>query len=128
MTAGKNIRKLRKEKGLTQKKLGELCGMNEVQIRQYELGKANPKYETLKKIADALDVPIQSLMENNADEHSTVLDNKSQFDSYYTDNEALEIAQFLKNNPDYKVLFDATRNVKAEDIETVKSILDKFKD
>ena len=56
MTVGENIKYYRKEKGLTQKKLGSLCGMNEVQIRQYELGKANPKLETIKRIADALSI------------------------------------------------------------------------
>ncbi|NBK00664.1 XRE family transcriptional regulator [bacterium 1xD8-48] len=54
MTAGENIKRIRKEKGLTQKQLGELCGMNEVQIRRYELGGANPKFETVAKIAKAL--------------------------------------------------------------------------
>lgn len=54
MTVGERIKKIRTKKGLTQKKLGELCGMNEVQIRQYELGKANPKIETLERIALAL--------------------------------------------------------------------------
>ena len=55
MTTGENIRNLRKKKGLTQKKLGELSGINEVQIRQYELGKVQPKMVTLKKLATALD-------------------------------------------------------------------------
>lgn len=63
MTVGENIKRIRKEKGLTQKKLGELCGINEVQVRQYELGKANPKIETLMKIAKALNVPINELNE-----------------------------------------------------------------
>lgn len=52
---GEKIKKYRKEKGLTQKKLSELSNINEVQIRQYELGKANPKIETIEKIAKALE-------------------------------------------------------------------------
>lgn len=56
MSVGENIRKLRKEKGLTQKQLGELCGMKEANIRKYELNKANPKIETIKRIASALNV------------------------------------------------------------------------
>lgn len=63
MTIGENIKRIRKEKGLTQKRLGELSGMNEVQIRQYELGKANPKIETVDKIAAALGVNIVDIME-----------------------------------------------------------------
>ena len=58
---GDKIRKLRKEKGLTQKQLGELCGIADSNIRKYESGKQNPKLETLQKIARALDVPITAL-------------------------------------------------------------------
>lgn len=63
MTIGEIIRKERKAASLTQKQLGELSGINEVQIRQYEIGKAKPKYETLKKIADALRLPMDTFLE-----------------------------------------------------------------
>lgn len=63
MTIGEKIRNLRKEKGLTQKSLGELCGINEANIRKYESNKQNPKVITLKKIADALDVNYLDLLE-----------------------------------------------------------------
>lgn len=66
MIVGENIRKIRKERGLTQRKLGELSSINEVQIRQYELGKANPKIETLQKIAKALDCTIYELTIDSA--------------------------------------------------------------
>lgn len=56
MAIGENIRKLRKEKGLTQKQLGLRCGIDEANIRKYELGNAKPKLETIQKIADALKV------------------------------------------------------------------------
>lgn len=61
MSIGENIKKLRKENGLTQKQLGEKCGMADSAIRRYELGKANPKIETLLKIATALNVSIIDL-------------------------------------------------------------------
>ena len=76
MLVGENIRKLRKEKGLTQKNLGKLSGINEVQIRQYEIGKAKPKIETLEKIAKVLEVSVFTLLdgcfgEYNIDYHKT---------------------------------------------------------
>jgi hypothetical protein len=46
---------------------------------------------------------------------------------YYMNDDAREIAQFLYENPDYKVLFDASRKVKPDDIAFVKSMLDRFK-
>lgn len=56
-TIGAKIRELRKARGLTQKELGEKAGIAEPTIRRYELGKLNPKFETVQKIAKALSVP-----------------------------------------------------------------------
>lgn len=64
MAIGENIRKIRKEKKLTQKELGKLCGMSEAQIGQYENGLRNPKMETLKKIAKALKVSSFDLIDS----------------------------------------------------------------
>ena len=48
-TIGAKIRELRKARGLTQKELGERAGIAEPTIRRYELGKLNPKFETVQK-------------------------------------------------------------------------------
>ncbi len=61
MSIGKKIRLFRLENGITQKKLGELCGKSESQISQYEIGFRSPNYETLLKIANALHVQISDL-------------------------------------------------------------------
>lgn len=60
-------------RGLTQKQLGELSGIHEVAIRKYELGKNLPKEEQLKKIADALNVNVNSLLEFNIEADGDVL-------------------------------------------------------
>lgn len=62
MTVGENIKRIRKERGLTQKKLGGLCGLSEGMIRQYELNLRTPKLETVEKIASALGVAPSILM------------------------------------------------------------------
>lgn len=71
---GEKIRETRKAKGLTQKELGELCGIAEPTIRRYETGKLNPKFETIEKIANALGVtwsylkiPAELLVESSID-------------------------------------------------------------
>lgn len=61
MTTGENIRRIRKERGYTQKRLADKCEMYESQIRKYELDKANPKIETLEKIAAALDCAVSDI-------------------------------------------------------------------
>lgn len=65
MAIGDNIKRIRIEKGLTQKQLGELCGMADSAIRRYENGGANPKIETRQKIATALGVPLADLLYND---------------------------------------------------------------
>lgn len=62
MTVGENIRKYRKDANLTQKKLGELSGTSETTIKQYELGKRQPKLEMLYKISIALGIGIEKLI------------------------------------------------------------------
>ncbi|MGN1134192.1 MAG: helix-turn-helix domain-containing protein [Oscillospiraceae bacterium] len=62
MHVGQIIKTIRKEKGMTQKQLGEKCGMFDSAIRKYESGRQNPKYETLVKIANALEVNIKDLL------------------------------------------------------------------
>ena len=63
MNTGKKIKLIRTFRGLTQKELGEACGIHEVAIRKYELGKNLPKTEQLRKIAEALNVNVNSLVE-----------------------------------------------------------------
>jgi transcriptional regulator with XRE-family HTH domain len=57
----KNIKKYRIEKGYTQKKLGELSGLHEVTIRQYEADKYKPKFDNLLKLSKALNISIDGL-------------------------------------------------------------------
>ena len=57
MTTGQNIRALRKKRGLTQEKLGALCGMTAGAISSYENGVTVPKHRVVERIARALEVP-----------------------------------------------------------------------
>lgn len=56
MTLGEKIRTSRVNAGLTQKELGDKLGIDSATIGKYERGKLNPKFETVKKIADALNI------------------------------------------------------------------------
>lgn len=67
MTVGENIRRIRQERNLTQKQLGELVGASEAYIRAYESGRRNPKPSSLEKIADALSVNPEVLENSEFD-------------------------------------------------------------
>ena len=63
MTVGDRIRALRKEKGLTQKELGQKLGVSASMIGQYETNVRKPKFETLEKIAVSLGVNITEIVD-----------------------------------------------------------------
>jgi len=63
MTLGESIKKARKEKGLTQKRLAQLTGNATGTIQQYELGKRQPRLEQLEKIAEILEVDSRALLD-----------------------------------------------------------------
>ena len=62
MTIGERIKLVRKHRGLTQKALGAISGTSEITIRQYELGKRQPRIEQLQAIANALGVSTDYLI------------------------------------------------------------------
>ena len=84
MAIGENIKKIRKENGLTQKELGKLCGMSEAQIRHYELNYKKPKIETIKRIAIGLNVNLYELMNDLKETEDIVFAEAEQWALYYS--------------------------------------------
>ena len=57
------------QQNITQKELGEkLGGVPQQQIGRWENGKANPKLNTIQKIASALNVNVNDLLESPLDD------------------------------------------------------------
>lgn len=56
------LRKIRKERGLTQKQLAIEIGASERGIQQYELGERKPAYDVLIALADYFDVSLDYLV------------------------------------------------------------------
>jgi transcriptional regulator with XRE-family HTH domain len=52
------LRRIRKERGLSQQRLAELAKVDKVTIVHIEGGKVSPKVETLEKLATALEVEV----------------------------------------------------------------------
>lgn len=73
------LRELRKAKGLTLKELGELVGVAESTISQYETEKREPDFETLLKFGEIFDVSVDYLLRGDvyADEQQDKADDES---------------------------------------------------
>ena len=62
-TIGKNIKKYRQEKGLSQDKLSKLADLSLNTVVKIELDESpNPTIETIQKIAKALGVSVDDLL------------------------------------------------------------------
>ena len=62
-TIGKNIKRLRQAKGISQDKLSKLADVSLQTIVKMELDdKSNPTIETVQKIAKAYDVSVDDLL------------------------------------------------------------------
>jgi len=111
--------RLMKENGYNAYKVSIATGIAQSTFSDWKNGRSVPKTEKLQKIADLFGVSLEYLTTGKESENAST--------PYYLNNDARDMAQFMYENPEYKVLFDASRKVSKEDIETVKAILDKFK-
>lgn len=57
--------KFRKEKGMTQKELASKLNVSDKAVSRWETGKNYPDIETLKKLAELLDITINDLLKGN---------------------------------------------------------------
>ena len=119
----KRLRKAVENSGYSQTQLCEITGINKGALSSYLSGRYYPKQQAIERLSEALNVPIFWLMGYDTESDS----DSQEEDSYYIDKEARELAQFLYENPKYKILFDAAKDVSADDLEMVKTIIDKFK-
>lgn len=59
---GNNIRRIRKEKGITQVVLADLLNTEDSAIRRLESGRINPTIKNLLRIAQALNIQVEDLL------------------------------------------------------------------
>jgi transcriptional regulator with XRE-family HTH domain len=78
ISLGENIKKLRKDKGLTQDKLSEITKISIASIQRYESGKRQPNIQTVNKFAQALNVSLDDLVGNEYNKSKLELENALQ--------------------------------------------------
>jgi transcriptional regulator with XRE-family HTH domain len=100
---------------MTQAELAKRLGVGTTSVYNWCNGLKTPRMDKVDAMCEIFHCNRSDLMQDKPEE------------PYYMNDDAREIAQFLYENPDYKVLFDASRKVKPDDIAFVKSMLDRFK-
>lgn len=124
MSFGAKLKNCRKNMSLSQKELGQKIGVAESTVSLYESNKRFPDAETLKKISALFNVSIDYLLGSSLEETSPT---QTEPVGYYTDPEVAQIAEELRTNPDRRILFDASKDLNKDDIDTVLKIIDGLK-
>ena len=72
MNAGRNVKHLRKRRGLTLDDLANRAGITKSGLWQIEEGKSSPTVATLEKIGDALGLSVSELVSEDLESRTTV--------------------------------------------------------
>ena len=114
---GHRIQVARKRKGITQQQLANSLGLATGTVQQYELGKRTPKNETIKLIANCLEITPFDLLgpewfdiQDEPERLSKLRDSITQF-------QALE--QYLKSLG-YQIAFEGAANTDDPDIVLIR--------
>lgn len=119
------LKELMALKGLRQIDIAEKTGLGKSAISQYVSGKITPKQDKVYILAEGLNVSPTWLMGYDVPmERSS---RESFNNGYYTDPEVAQIAEELRTNPDRRILFDASKDLNKDDIDTVLKIIDGLK-
>ena len=146
---GSMLREARIKSGLTLEQAGEKIGVIEKTIQRYETGERKISINKLMELTSLFGIDYTSFMseakkrlmesgfskagnssakvEAAVPTSDSINDQSAHSDLYYLDDEAREIAKQVYERPQLRMLFSASKNVSAEDLETVIALVKRMK-
>lgn len=107
----RNIKRLMELNGKDRNDVCKDLGFKYTTFTDWINANTYPRIDKIEMMANYFGVSKADLVEEKDDSE------------YYYDKKSAEMAQFLFDNPEYKVLFDASRKVKPEDIQFVADMI-----
>lgn len=124
MTTREIIKDLCEKKGISIQKLETELGFSNGSIAK---SADNFKANRLLQISKYFNVSMEYLM--GSEDFEFDQETKTwEVNGYYQDNKTAELAEFLHKNPEYSVLFDASKKVKPEDLHKALKAIGIFID
>ena len=138
---GSMLKEIRRDAGFTLEQAGEKIGVIAKTIQRYETGERKISINMLMELTSLYGVDYTSFIgtakkrlaqEDISKSEDLPLDAcmDSQDDTsqgHYLNREAMEIAQQVYERPELRMLFSASKNVSAEDLQAVIAIVDRMK-
>ena len=114
-------------KDMIPQELADKTRIGKASISQYLNGQHKPSNLSAGKMAEVLDVDPLWLMGFDVPMRKPdQVPNSGHDEEYYIYEDAREYAEFLHKNPEYKVLFDASRKVKKKDIGFMVEFIERM--
>lgn len=112
----RNLQRYMDERGLSRIELSQAIDVPYSTLSEWLTAKKYPRIDKIEKLAFAFGIEKSDLIEDKP-----MLD-----ENYYHDPEAAALADMIKDNPRYRVLFEASRNLSADDVNFVIDMIKKL--
>lgn len=122
------FKKLLDERGLTTAEVCQATGIGQATISTWKKRNGILGAEYLLKLAKYFGVSMEYFLGGEQLEWSNDEKDFKLKDDYYLNEETRDLAQFYYDNPNHRVLFDASRNVKPEDLQKALKAIGIFID
>jgi len=117
-----NLKRWLQERDKSQVELAKYMKVSSPTVSDWVNGKKMPRADKLQSISNWLSIDLSDLLMNKGD-------NSPEQDSpYYLNPETAQIAQQVFDDPNLRILFDAARDVKPENIRLAAEMLKRFKE
>lgn len=123
---GENIKFYMDQMRIDRRSFAKAIGVPYSSLTDWINGKTYPRIDKIQRMADFFGIEKADLVERRTDRAIDRTD--GQRPQYYLDNEAIVISQELFENPDLRVLFDAARGAKPENLRLAAEMLRQFKE
>lgn len=115
----KKLNEYKKSKCYTNKKISELTNIPIATIdRLFSGSNSNPTVTLLQKVAKLFECTVDDFIE---------YDKNSPLAEYYESKETAKLAQEIHNNPEYRILLDATKDLTSDQLKAVIDVANIIK-
>ena len=111
-----NLKRIRKDRGVTQDELAKAIGVSRSAIGMYESGAREPDYETLEAIADFFNVTMDDLGRSEEYDLQRPIIN-AQESAWLED---------LRNDPELRMLLSASSKLNEDDIKYLIALAERM--
>ena len=105
----KNLKALMESSKSTQEDIAKVCGVSQQTVSDWLTAKKYPRMDKVQALLDHFNVPMAYL----------VNDGKNRPEPYYLDPETARLAQEAANDPEFRLLLDAKRDLSPEDMRII---------